>query len=263
MPNPEPQKGWKSKLKSENLAGIISLAGSSALALSGDPASIAATVAFTAAEITMAVKGHTKTGYSAASALFAAGDFMLAASPAVMANKGLQMSLMAMGTAWGAGAMRAPLHKIADWMKDNRPKMAEHLKNIAEHIPTGVGAVNLSLRVPGAIAAATGQQWIVMGAITAWGCADVLAGRLQNTVADLAKKAMNSDLGQKIAHNPFVQNIAERLNARRGKKPGPNLLPTSEHDDPLQDPKVIKLLNPANDREPNQKSPKRGNGPKP
>ncbi|MFN9938326.1 MAG: hypothetical protein ACK56I_02520, partial [bacterium] len=75
--------------------------------------------------------------------------------------------------------MRAPLHKVADWMKDNRPKMAEKLKNIAENIPTGVGAVNLSLRVPGAIAAATGHQWIVVGAITAWGCADVLAGRLQ------------------------------------------------------------------------------------
>lgn len=123
--------------------------------------------------------------------------------------------------------MRAPLHKIADHFEENRPKLAKALKNFAEFIPKGVSGVNLVLRVPTAVAALTGQQWILLGAVASWGASDILLGNLQKTIGGLVDQAKQT---------PLIHHITERLHRRRGTKPASTALPTSALDNPAQDP---------------------------
>lgn len=71
------------KNHSENIAGIVSLGGSSALLLAGNAQSVVAAGVFTVAELVLARTGHKTAGYSAGAALFAVGDLTLAFSESV------------------------------------------------------------------------------------------------------------------------------------------------------------------------------------
>lgn len=164
---------------SENIAGVVSLAGSSALLLAGNVQSAVAAGVFTAAELTLAKYGHKSAGYSAGAALFAAGDLTLAFSDAVQDGSTLQISLLGMAAAWGAGALRYPFERAARSL--NSPK----LQKVADILPAVCGTGNLALRLPGIFSAASAGNYVVAGAISAWGVADVLAGRLQERVGKI------------------------------------------------------------------------------
>ncbi len=170
------------KLQPENLAGIISLAGSTGLMLSGESSGISSAIMFTAAELTLAKAGHKIAGYSAAGALFAAGDLMLAFSERAQNAPAMQVMLLGMTGFWALGAARYPLHVLAEKTKNSR------LKKFTETtIPAIVGTGNLSLRVPGAVTAAQSGNWLIAGAITCWLIADVLAGRLHEQFSKAAR----------------------------------------------------------------------------
>lgn len=172
-------KSTLSQIKSENAAGIISLMGSTALAFHGDVNNVISAAVFTAAEVTIARYGHKTAGYSAAATLFAAGDLTLAFSDSVEGGSALQITLLGMAGAWSLGALRYPLDKVAE-----KYKMGG-LGKIAETLPAVCGSGNLALRLPGIFSAAASQNYILAGAIAAWGVADVLAGRLQQRVKPL------------------------------------------------------------------------------
>ncbi len=162
--------------RSENLAGIISLGGSSILVLSGDAKSAVAAGVFTVAEATLAKFGHNSAGYSAGAAGFCAGDLTLAFSEAVQSGSPLQMTLIGMAGAWGVGAARYPTEKIAEVLN------SEKLQKVADNLAAVCGGGNLALRAPGIISAADSGNGLVTAAMSAWAVSDVLAGRLQEKV---------------------------------------------------------------------------------
>lgn len=108
------------KQRSENLAGIISLGGSTLLFFSGDMKSATAAAIFTAAELTLAKAGDKSAGYSAGALMFAVGDLTLAFSDSVQDGSSLQMTLIGMSAAWGIGAMRYPTEKAAKYLNSER-----------------------------------------------------------------------------------------------------------------------------------------------
>src|SRR5687768_2165863 len=117
------------KVHSENLAGAVSLLGSTSLAFAGGVENVAAAAVFTVAELGLARYGHRTGGYSASAALFAAGDLTLAFSGAVEPGSALQLSLLGMAAAWTAGALRYPFARAAE--KFGAPK----LQKIAGALP--------------------------------------------------------------------------------------------------------------------------------
>ena len=166
--------GWDFiKKHSENIAGVISLIGSTAVAFAGGLQSLAAAAVFTVAELTLAKSGHKMGGYATGAALMAAGDLTLAFSKAVEDGSPLQSSLFCMTGAWAVGALRYPFAKAAEFLQSPR------LQKIADTLPAVCGTANLLLRLPGIFAAAHDGKKIMTGAIAAWGVADVLSGRLQ------------------------------------------------------------------------------------
>lgn len=162
--------------RSENLAGIVSLGGSSILVFSGDVKSAVAAGIFTVAEGTLAKFGHNSAGYSAGAAGFCAGDLTLAFSDAVQSGSTLQMTLVGMAGAWGIGAARYPTEKIAEALN------SEKLQKVADNLAAICGSGNLVLRVPGIASAASSGNGLVTVAMSAWAVSDVLAGRLQEKV---------------------------------------------------------------------------------
>src|SRR5215472_17603779 len=61
-------------MKSENIGGLVSMAGSCLFLLGGDSAGIVIALSFLAAEIILTRYGHTRAGYSAGGLLFSFGD---------------------------------------------------------------------------------------------------------------------------------------------------------------------------------------------
>jgi len=161
------------KNNSENIAGLISLAGSSALFFTGDYKSTTAAAVFTTAELTLAKFGHKVGGYSAGAALFAAGDLTLAFSNSVDNGSTLQITLIGMAGAWGIGALRYPFEKAAQKLE------SEKLQHIADTLPAVCGTGNLALKLPGIFSAVAAKNYILSTAIVAWAISDILAGRLQ------------------------------------------------------------------------------------
>ncbi|MGB4106867.1 MAG: hypothetical protein WBK55_03630 [Alphaproteobacteria bacterium] len=170
------------KAHSENIAGAVSLLGSSALMLRGDTKSIAAAIVFTAAELTLARYGHTTKGYAAGAVAFAVGDLTLAFSDSVEEGSFLQMTLQGMAAAWAVGALRYPFERAAQATKSLK------LQQVADTLPAICGTANLALRLPGIFSALAANQKIVACAITAWAISDVLAGRLQERVGSVYRR---------------------------------------------------------------------------
>lgn len=168
-----------SGLKSENIGGILSFAGSLLPLAAGDVQSIAAAACFAFSEVTFARAGHTVKGYSLGAAGFAIGDYLLAASAATQANTALQLALVAMGAAWTIGVLRYPLEAVAAASSNNRPVLARRAAAASRVIQPVVGVSCLALRVPGLLTAAAGRNVLMLGAIGLWAASDVLCGRLQ------------------------------------------------------------------------------------
>ncbi len=166
-------------MKSENWAGVVSLTGSSLLVLNGGVSDFAAAAQFTVAELSLSRYGHKSWGYSGAAATFATGDLTLAFANSVPSGSFLQYSLFAMAGAWGIGALKYPFEKAASHFNNAA------LKKVADSMPTICGTGNLLLRVPGVTTALQSQNWVLAGAVAAWGVGDVLAGRLQEKVVSI------------------------------------------------------------------------------
>lgn len=153
---------------SENIAGIISLFGSSILLLSGNIQSVIAVILFTAAELILARFGHRKIGYSIGATLFAIGDLTLAFLDSIEPGSYLQLSLLSMTAAWTIGALYYPVSLVS--------------QKVAGTFPAICGSVNLVLRIPGIITAVISGHYLIATAISAWALADIFAGRLQERV---------------------------------------------------------------------------------
>lgn len=184
------------KEKSENLAGMISLGGSTLLFFSGDMKSATAAAIFTAAELTLAKAGEKSAGYSAGALMFAAGDLTLAFSDSVQDGSSLQMTLIGMSAAWGIGAMKYPTEKAAEYLN------SERLKKVSASLASVAGAGNLVLRVPGIIASAQAGEKLVTAAMSAWAVSDVLAGRLQESVKPVLDRLRRRDGENDTDHTP-------------------------------------------------------------
>ena len=96
-------------MKSENIGGLVSMAGSCLFLLGGDSAGIVIALSFLAAEIILTRYGHTRAGYSAGGLLFSFGDALAVISVVASGNKGFQVALALMAGAWLVGAARAPI----------------------------------------------------------------------------------------------------------------------------------------------------------
>jgi hypothetical protein len=121
---------------------------------------------FTAAEVTFAKLGNKTAGYSAGALMFATGDLLLANSSSLDGSL-LQYSLYGMSLAWGVGALKYPLEKIAEM---NDSKLLYSIADITQSI---CGTVNLGLRVPGVVTSVIDGEYILTTAIYLWGVADV------------------------------------------------------------------------------------------
>lgn len=174
---------WINK-NSVNIAGGVSLFGSFLVILNADMHSAFAKACFFVAELLLLFYGHKTWGYSAGCTFFCVGDIALAFSPAVEGNLSLQIGLLAMALAWGLGACRYPVETLSSRLTG---RISVQLQNIADTIPAITGSANLFLRLPSLLTAFIGGNIIVGFAITCWGIADILAGRLQNYVSAALK----------------------------------------------------------------------------
>ena len=174
-------------IKSENLAGYVSLAGSSSIILGQDQQCLAAALLFTTAEITLARAGHTRLGYALGAAGFAAGDAVLAFSPILADNDQLKTALFVMAGTWAVGAARAPLAYAASRLKTDKSRQA--LTTVADALQPIVGVAVLIQRMPGIVAAFSGGSGLVGTAMSLWGAADILSGRVHITAQRLYRCA--------------------------------------------------------------------------
>ena len=99
-------------MKSENIGGLVSMAGSCLFLLGGDSAGIVIALSFLVAEIILTRYGHTRAGYSAGGLFFAFGDALAMFSVVASGNKGFQVTLALMAGAWLIGAARAPAMRL-------------------------------------------------------------------------------------------------------------------------------------------------------
>ena len=173
-----------SRINSENIGGLVSFCGSLCPLASGDIQSVAAAIAFAAAETGFMLRGHTAAGYSLGALGFAAGDIVLATSEAVSGNPALQASLLMMGAAWGIGTLRAPLERLASTER-LAPAFRRAASVTARLIPPIVGSSCLATRLPGLGTALASGNYVIASAIGLWGISDVLCGRLQSHAASV------------------------------------------------------------------------------
>lgn len=165
---------WFEGMKSENVGGLVSMAGSCLFLLGGDRIGFFVAFFFLIAEVILARFGHTRAGYSAGCLLFAYGDGLAVASEVARGNGVFQISLGIMAAAWLVGAMRAPLAWFGE--RENNDALiaaADALQPIA-------GIATLALRFPGIAAAISGASYVGAAAIVCWAASDILVGRLQD-----------------------------------------------------------------------------------
>jgi hypothetical protein len=163
-------------MKSENIGGLVSMAGSCLFLLGGDTAGIAISLSFLIAEIILTRYGHTRAGYSAGGLLFSFGDALAVVSAVASGNKGFQIALGLMAAAWLVGVARAPLA----WLGERHGNAG--MVKAADALQPIVGVSILLLRIPGIITGLAGGSYIGAAAIACWGAADILVGRLQDVV---------------------------------------------------------------------------------
>src|SRR5260370_33046890 len=80
-------------MKSENVGGLVSMAGSCLFLLGGDTSGIVVSLSFLAAEIILTRFGHTRAGYSGGCILFAFGDALAVTSEGASGNGAFQITL--------------------------------------------------------------------------------------------------------------------------------------------------------------------------
>lgn len=163
-------------MKSENIGGLVSMAGSCLFLFGGDSAGIVISLSFLVAEIILTRYGHTRVGYSAGGLLFSFGDALAAVSAVASGNEGFQIALALMAVAWLFGAARAPVA----WLGERRGSAA--MVAAADALQPIVGIAILILRIPGIITGLAGGSYIGAAAVACWGASDVLVGRLQDVV---------------------------------------------------------------------------------
>jgi hypothetical protein len=178
---------WTEGWRSENVGGLVSMAGSCLFLLGGDTSGFIITASFLVAEIILTRSGHTRSGYSIGCALFSFGDALAVTSRVAADNSAFQIALAAMAITWALGALRGPLASYGT--RHDKPltvRFADSLQPIA-------GVLTLALRVPGMIAAVSGGNLLGAAAVGCWGIADVLVGRLGDTIRRFRRSAPASD----------------------------------------------------------------------
>jgi hypothetical protein len=162
-------------MKAENIAGLISMAGSALFLLGGDASGTAVAVSFLAAEIILTRYGHLRSGYSAGCGLFAFGDALAVTSELSRGNQAFQYALIAMAIAWSIGAARAPLA----WLGQRYDR--ERLVGLADALQPLAGIAMLALRIPAILAAIAGGSFLGAAAVGCWAVADILLGRIHQS----------------------------------------------------------------------------------
>jgi hypothetical protein len=170
---------WMEGWHSENVGGLVSMAGSCLFLLGGDKSGFIITASFLAAEIILTRSGHMRTGYSIGCALFSFGDAVAVTSRVAADNRAFQIALAAMAVTWALGALRGPLA----WYGTRRDNLS--MVHFADALQPLAGVLTLALRLPGIIAAVSGGNLLGATAVALWGLADILLGRLQDTVRRL------------------------------------------------------------------------------
>src|ERR1700692_1925513 len=100
---------WVEGLRSENIGGLVSMAGSCLFLFGGDASGIVVTLSFLVAEIILTRSGHTRSGYSIGCALFSFGDGLAVTSHVAAGNSAFQITLAIMAATWAIGALRGPI----------------------------------------------------------------------------------------------------------------------------------------------------------
>lgn len=159
-----------SRLRSENVAGILAFTGSCLVILMGDVQSVIATALFVASNGLFIARGHTVWGYSCAALALALGYGALAFSDALTKDLALNLTLCALACAWAAASLRWPLDRAGQG-------------RIAKALPPLVGVIVTVIRIPALLAAAIAGQWVLLVAMLFWTAADLLAGRVQEVVS--------------------------------------------------------------------------------
>jgi hypothetical protein len=170
---------WLEGWHSENIGGLVSMAGSCLFLLGGDTSGFIVTASFLVAEIILTRSGHTRSGYSIGCALFSFGDALAVTSNVAAGNSIFQILLAVMAVTWAIGAFRSPLAWYG--ARHNNPSIVR----FADALQPLAGVLTLALRLPGMIAAVIGGNFLGAAAVACWGIADVLVGRLQNTYRKL------------------------------------------------------------------------------
>lgn len=161
------------EMKSENIGGLLSMAGSCLFLFGGDANGVIVTLSFLAAEVVLVRYGHLRAGYSAGCAFFAFGDALAVSSEIASGNFLFQATLAIMAVAWVIGIARGPLAWWGARLRNsNLVKAADKLQPI-------VGAAILALRLPSLLTALIGASYLAAAAVALWGVADILIGRLQ------------------------------------------------------------------------------------
>jgi hypothetical protein len=169
-------------MKSENIGGLVSMAGSCLFLLGGDATGIVVSLCFLVAEIIFARFGHTRAGYSSGCLLFSYGDALAMTSEVAHGNRAFQITLFIMAAAWLIGAARAPLA----WFGERRGRPA--VVAAADALQPIAGVATLAMRFPGIVTAVGGASYLGAAAIACWAASDVLVGRLQDVVRDFVNR---------------------------------------------------------------------------
>jgi hypothetical protein len=172
---------WIEGLRSENIGGLVSMAGSCLFLLGGDASGFIVTASFLIAEIVLTRAGHTRAGYSIGCCLFAFGDALAVTSNVAAHNGAFQIALALMAATWTIGAMRGPLAWFG--IRHDRPRIVR----FADALQPIAGTLTLALRLPGIISAIAGGNLLGAAAVTCWGIADILVGRLQDAARRLGR----------------------------------------------------------------------------
>jgi len=167
-------------MRSQNWAGLSSMAGSLLILITGDMESAGATASFLVAETIFSVKGHTSWGYSLGCALIAFGDGLLPFSHATFDNPVLQATVGLFAATWIIGGLRYPLGCVAFRARRHAPKLFRSLIKIAVAIPPVIGILIFLQRLPALASATIGGNYVMLGAVSLWALADILLGRVQN-----------------------------------------------------------------------------------
>lgn len=171
-------EGWRS----ENVGGLVSMAGSCLFLLGGDASGVIVSASFLIAEIVLTRSGHTRAGYSIGCALFSFGDALAVTSNVAANNSAFQITLAAMAATWAIGALRGPLA----WCGSRFGK--PELIRLADALQPTAGVLTLMLRLPGLLTAVGGGNLLGAAAVACWAIADILVGRVKDAVRRFARR---------------------------------------------------------------------------